>query len=297
MTPLIGGIELGGTKSVAVVARGATIVDRLVVPTASPEATLTALIDWLAAHHAAAPVAALGIASFGPVILDRRDPSFGRIAATPKPGWSYVDVHGPIARRFAVPVGFDTDVAGAALAEGRWGAAQGCADHVYLTIGTGVGAGIVANHRAVHGRGHPEVGHMRVRRAAGDAFTGVCPFHGDCVEGLVAGPALTARTGLPADEIASDHPVWTAVAAELAQAMATLIFLLAPERIVVGGGIAIKRAALIPAVVAQTNALVAGYLPGYDFAAMAAVIVPAGLGPDAGPLGAVALGQAALIAR
>ncbi len=294
MTPLIAGIELGGTKCVAVLARGRDILDRLIVPTAAPAPTLAAMLDQIAAWHSSAPVAAIGIASFGPIVLDPADPAFGRIGKTPKPGWSDIDVHGPVAQRFGVPTGFDTDVAGAALAEGCWGAAQGCTDHLYLTIGTGVGAGIVVGGRIVHGSGHPEAGHIRVRRVAGDIFRGACRFHGDCLEGLVAGPALAARTGLVADAISDDHPVWANVAAELAEALSMLILTLAPQRIVVGGGIAMKRTALLPQAVRRTADLIAGYLPGSDALSLARVIVPAGLGNDAGQLGAIALGQAAL---
>ena len=291
---MIAGIELGGTKSIAVLSRRGTIVDRLQVPTLLPEATLAALVDRVAAWHAAAPVDAIGIASFGPLALDPAAPDFGHITVTTKPDWSHTDVRGAFAQAVAVPIGFDTDVAGAALAEGQWGAARGCRDHVYLTIGTGVGAGIVVGGRIVHGAGYPEFGHVRVRRVAGDAFAGACPFHGDCLEGLIAGPALAARTGLAGDAIPADHPVWAKVADELAEALAMLVLTLAPQRIVIGGGVATKRALLLPHAVARTAALIGRYLSGYDAAALQRCIVPAGLGDDAGPLGAVALGEAAL---
>ena len=290
----VAGIELGGTKSIAVLAHDSTIIERFVVPTTRPDRTLAALVDQVAAWHAVRPIAALGIGSFGPIALDRADPAFGMITSTPKPYWAQTDVRGTFARAFAVPIGFDTDVAGAAFAEGRWGAAQGCLDHVYLTIGTGVGAGIVAGGHIVHGMGHPEVGHMRVRRVPGDDFTGTCPFHDDCLEGLVAGPALAARTGLAGDAIGDDHPVWANVAAELAEAMAILILALSPQRIVVGGGVAIKRPDLLSQVVGRTSTFLAGYLPGYDLEVLAKCIVPAGLGADAGPLGAIELGHRAL---
>ena len=294
MSPLVAGIELGGTKCLAVLARDGSILDRLEIPTGAPGPTLTALTERLAAWHVAHSLAAIGMASFGPIVLDRDDPAFGRIGTTPKPGWSGIDVRGAVASRIAVPIGFDTDVAGAALAEGRWGTAQGCSDHVYVTIGTGVGAGIVANGRIVHGSNHPEVGHIRVRRVVGDGFAGLCPFHGDCLEGLVAGPALAARTGLAADAIPDDHPVWSNVAAELAEAMAILILMLAPERIVVGGGIASKRPLLLPQIVARVGTLGAAYLPRFDPLDLRQMIVPSGLGNDAGPLGAAALGEAVL---
>lgn len=289
------GIELGGTKSVAVLAHDGIIIDRLLIPTTRPDQTLAALVDQVTVWDAATPIEAIGIGSFGPIALDPADPAFGMITVTPKPYWSLTDVRGVFARAFAVPIGFDTDVAGAALAEGRWGAARGCLDYIYLTIGTGVGAGIVAGGQIVHGAGHPEVGHMRVRRIAGDRFEGTCPFHGDCLEGLVAGPALGARTGLAGAAILDDHPVWTNVAAELAEAMAMLILTLSPQRIMVGGGVAIKRPELLPQIVMRTSALLAGYLSGYGPEALARCIVPAGLGADAGPLGAIELAQRALI--
>lgn len=294
MSPLVAAIELGGTKSLAVLARGRTILDRVVIPTRSPVPTLATLTDRIASWHVAEAVAAIGIATFGPIILARGDPAFGRIATTPKLGWSHFDVRGAVASRFALPIGLDTDVAGAALAEGRWGAAQGCSDHVYMTIGTGVGAGVVAHDRIVHGRGHPEVGHLRVRRVAGDSFVGSCPFHGDCLEGLVAGPALAARTGLAADMIADDHPVWANVAAELAEAMAILIFTLAPERILLGGGIMCKRPLLLAHVLARTGELMAEYVARSGPLELSRTILLAGLGEDVGPLGAVALGERAL---
>ncbi len=196
----------------------------------------------------------------------------------------------------ALPFAIDTDVAGAALAEGRWGAAVGCSDHLYVTIGTGVGVGIVAGGRRVHGRGHPEAGHVRVRRARGDAFAGACPFHGDCLEGLVAGPALAARTGLAGDAIDDGHPVWGLVAAELAEALAMLILVLAPQRVVIGGGVILRHGHLLPAVISATADRLGVYLPGSDATALARVIVPAALGGDAGPHGAVALALAALAA-
>lgn len=293
---MIAGIELGGTKSVAVLASGSTILDRLQIATTQPGPTLAALGARVAAWHAAAPIKAVGIASFGPVALDPADPQFGKILSTPKPHWSHTDVRGAFARRFPVAVGFDTDVAGAALAEGRWGAARGCSDHVYLTIGTGVGAGIVTGGRIVHGAGHPEFGHVRVRRVAGDSFTGACPFHGDCLEGLIAGPALAARTGLAGGAIPDDHEIWATVATELAEALVMLILTMAPQRIVIGGGIAVGRPGLLPTVIARTSALLAGYLAGHDGADLERCIVLAGLGDDAGPLGAVALAEAALAA-
>ncbi len=293
MTRRIAGVELGGTKCVAVLDEDGVARERRQVPTTTPAATLGALAAAVAGWHTAGPVAAVGIASFGPLRLDPHDPSFGRIGQTPKPGWSGADVRGALSLP-GVPAGFDTDVAGAALAEGRWGAAVGCSDYLYMTIGTGVGIGIVAGGQIVHGRSHPEAGHLRVRRVGEDSFAGVCPFHDDCLEGLVAGPALAARTGLPGDAIPDDHPVWRAVAAELAEALAVLVLTLAPQRIVVGGGVATRRPALLGQVVAATASRLGGYLPEHSPAELARTIVRAQLGDEAGPRGAVALALGAL---
>ena len=292
----IAGVELGGTKSIAVLDVDGVIVDRRQIATTSPAATLATLVETVAGWDAARPLAALGIASFGPLRLDPRQPDFGTIGGTPKPDWSHVDVRGAFAARIAVPTGFDTDVAGAALAEGHAGAARDCSDYVYLTIGTGVGMGIVAGGRLVHGTSHPEAGHFRVRRVPGDTFAGVCPYHGDCLEGLVGGVALAARTGLTGAAIADDHPVWASVAADIAEAIAALILALAPQRFVIGGGVMMRRQHLLPLVVTRTIANLGSYLPEHDAASLRRMIVAPGLGDDAGPQGAIALGRAALMA-
>lgn len=281
------GIELGGTKSVAVVARGATILERHRVPTADPDHTLTALSDRLLTWiDGGLDVAALGIGSFGPVGLDPHRHDYGHVTTTPKPGWPGTDVVGHFAARLNVPIAFDTDTTGAALAEGRWGASRGCHTHVYLTIGTGIGAGIVAEGRPLHGLVHPEVGHVRVRRRSGDPFAGSCPFHADCIEGLAAGPAIAARAGAPAESLPSDHPVLGDVADELGELLAVLVLTISPQRIVLGGGVGYGRRDLLLPVRRATERVLAGYVVGFD---AEAVICHPGLGDDAGPLGAVAL--------
>ena len=182
------GVELGGTKCVAMLARGPdAIVTRETVPTTTPDETLAKLADILRTWERPA---ALGIASFGPLDLAQ-----GRMAATPKPGWAGADILGLLSKAAGVPAAIDTDVNGAALAEMRWGSGQGMDDFAYITVGTGVGVGLVANGQATRGFGHSELGHIRVARLAGDSFAGSCPFHGDCVEGLAAGPSLKARAG------------------------------------------------------------------------------------------------------
>lgn len=216
------------------------------------------------------------------------------MTTTPKPGWSRVDLVGHFAQRFNVPIGFDTDVAGAGLAETLWGAAKGCGVVVYLTVGTGVGGGVVIGGRPVHGRIHPEIGHLRIRRDPGDPFAGVCPFHGDCVEGLVSGPAIAARAGAPAESLADDDPVWARVADDLAELAAILVLTLSPERILIGGGVAAARPFLPPMIRSRVAGRLAGYVAGLSEAALARMIRAPGLGGRAGPLGAIALGRSAM---
>lgn len=293
--PLLAGVELGGTKCIAALARGRHVLDRAQWPTGKDaQATLGAIADWLRAANAAEPLAALGIASFGPLWLDPEAPRYGQIAETPKPGWSGVDLIRNLARGLACPVAIDTDVAGAALAEGLWGASTGAHSHVYLTIGTGIGGGIVVDGQPHHGALHPEVGHIRVRREANARFAGICPRHGDCLEGLASGPAIAARTGMSADQLPPDHPVWEEVAAEIGELVAVLVLTLAPQRIVIGGGVGHSQPGLLPRIRRATAAALAGYMPGYDAAALDKVVVPPGLGPSAGVHGAIALALRAL---
>lgn len=291
---LIAGVELGGTKGVALIARGKDSVAEHRVPTTTPAETLGALSDWLKARHAETPFKALGIASFGPLGLNHTQVDFGYITATPKPQWDHTDVLAPFKTWCRSPLGFDTDVNAAALAEEKWGAAQGCASHIYLTIGTGVGGGLVMNRAPLHGLVHPEMGHVRVRRVAGDSFAGVCPFHGDCLEGLVSGPALAARTGMKGEVITADHPVWHNVAQEIAELLVSLIYTASPQKILIGGGVGMGQAWLFPMIRNAVAEHLNGYVAGLDRKALDTLIMPPALGDQAGPLGAIALGLAAL---
>lgn len=293
--PVVAGIELGGTKALAVLASGATLLERVRVPTTDPSSTLGALSDQLTQWHGRSEkFAAIGIGGFGPLGLDPGRHDYGFVTTTPKAGWADTDVRGHFAKRFDVPVGFDTDVAGAALAEGRWGAARGCPVHVYITIGTGIGAGVVVGEVPLHGLVHPEIGHLRVRRRVDDLFAGVCPFHGDCIEGLTSGPAIAARAGSPAETLPSDHPVWADVAAEIAEMMAMLILVVSPQRIVLGGGVGNGTGFPLDQVRATTAAVLSGYVAALDDRGIEQLIQPTALGDDAGPLGAAALALAAL---
>lgn len=286
--PRLAGIELGGTKAIAVLGDGCEIIDRYQIPTTEAETTLGDLRLQIERWNEAKPIAALGIASFGPVGNISGTERYGHMLQTPKPGWSGADVLGTLGQAIAGPSAIDLDVNAAALAEGRWGAARGCSDHCYITIGTGIGVGVVAGGRLVTGQMHPEAGHMRVRRLPGDTFAGVCKVHGDCLEGLASGPALAARAGLDGRDIPPDHPVWAGVTDALAEACANLFLTLASERIVIGGGVAVARPELIDAVALATASKLNGYLSYID---NRAPIFPAALGGDAGPRGALLLAE------
>ncbi len=281
--PLLAGVELGGTKTIALLAHENEIVDRLQVATTTPDETLGAIATRLARWRPAA----LGIASFGPVAIHRDDPAFGRILATPKPGWQGADLIAALAP--GVPVALSTDVIAAALAEGESGAAVGLTDYVYVTIGTGIGMGIVAEGRPLTGRLHPEAGHMFVARVPGDAFPGTCPFHRDCLEGLASGPAIAARAVQESEAISDDDPAWAFVVDALGQGFANLRLTLACQRLVIGGGVAVARPWLAAAIATRMDDLLSGYLPGPSS------VVPAALGAEAGPRGALLLARRALV--
>jgi fructokinase len=293
---MLGGIEAGGTKFVCVVgASPDRIVREARVPTRDPAATIADAIAFF--RDAAADghrIDALGVASFGPVELRRDEPRYGFITTTPKPGWSGTDLVGPLRDALAVPVGFDTDVTGAALGEGRWGAARGLRSFVYVTVGTGIGGGAIAGGAPVHGLPHPEMGHVSVARLPGDDFPGVCPFHGDCLEGMACGPAMAARWGRPAEELAGAD-LERAVDVEahyLAAGLRNVVYALAPERIVLGGGVA-GLPGLFPVLRDRLTAALAGY-PGLPEHGAPEFVVPPGLGGAAGPAGALALAELAL---
>ena len=291
--PLYGGVELGGTKCICILGTGPDDVrEQAAVATGSdPGAALSRieslLGEWSVRHG---PVAALGVASFGPLDLALRSPTYGFIRATAKPGWRDTDVASRLGRSCGVPVGCDTDVNAAAIAEGRWGAARGLADYAYVTVGTGVGVGLVVNGRPVQGFSHPECGHIRVARMAGDAWSGSCPFHGDCVEGLASGPAIAARSGRAPETLRGDDPVWEYVADALAQLLHTVMLTAAPRRILVGGGVATARPGLLPLVRRRLTRSLGGY---FDLDALIGRVdeyaCAPGLGERAGPLGALAL--------
>ena len=297
-TPLIAGIELGGTKCVCVLASGPErIVDEARIPTTTPEETLPAIEAVLDGWKREHGFAALGIGSFGPIDVDRASPTWGSIVTTPKPGWSGTDVAGRLAGRFDVPIAFDTDVAGAALAEGRWGGAQGLESFCYITVGTGVGVGVISSGRPARGLGHVEAGHLRVGRAPGDDWAGACVYHGDCVEGLASGFAVEKRTGRRGETIGADDPVWALVAHALAGLCHNLVLTVVPRRILIGGSVANHQPQVLGMIRERLVESLAGYAQGEGIAGeIERFVTSPALGDQAGPLGSIALGLEALAA-
>jgi fructokinase len=286
---IYGCIEAGGTKFVVgIVKDSREILETVRIDTTTPDATIGASVDWLlGAAERHGPLTAIGIASFGPLELGRQAANWGHITATTKPGWSHTDFAGRVGRAMDLPVGFDTDVNGAALAEARWGEARDCRIGVYLTIGTGIGGGAVVDGQTLHGLSHPEMGHIRVPRHPEDRdFPGICPFHGDCLEGLASGPAISARWGASLSQLGTDHPGHAIIAFYLAQIAVTLQSIMEPGRIVMGGGV-MGTPGLLARVQAEASRLGSGYFCG---SAEKIITAPA-LGEHSGLLGALALAQ------
>jgi fructokinase len=290
---LLGAIEAGGTKFVCGVGTGPSDLRTVQFPTTTPGETIGAAIDFFR-REAGADLEALGIGSFGPVDLKRTSPQFGFITATPKPGWQYTDVAGPLADALQVPVGFDTDVNAAALGEKRWGAARDVESCLYLTIGTGIGGGAIVNGRILHGIMHPEMGHIRIPHdLAADPYPGHCPFHGDCLEGLASGPAMQSRWDKCTEELPADHPAWALEARYLALAVANFIFTLSPGRVILGGGV-MQQAQLFPLIRAELLSILNGYLQvPHVLSRLDTYVVPPALGNRSGVLGALALAESA----
>jgi fructokinase len=283
-----GGIECGGSKWECAIGTGPDDVrTATTIPTTTPRETLARAVDFFVREG---PIDAVGIGSFGPIDTRVDSPTWGHITTTPKPGWANTDVGQEIRRRLEVPVALDTDVNAAALAEHRWGAGRGLSTFWYVTVGSGIGGGAIVDGKLLHGLFHPEFGHLRVPHdREADPFDGVCPYHGDCLEGLASGPALERRWGQPATAIV-DGRAWALEARYLALGFVAAISVLSPERIVVGGGVA-QRAGLLPLVRRDVTTLMNGYL---GFEARDDYLTLPALGARAGVLGAFVLAQTAV---
>lgn len=292
MTRLYGGIEAGGTKFVCMIGTGPDhVVDETRFSTTLPDETIRKTIAFFAPYAGRGELAAVGIATFGPVDLNPLSPTYGHITTTPKPDWSQVDLQGQIQRALHVPIAFDTDVNAAAFGEHYWVPANRPLDpFLYITIGTGIGVGVLANGRPLHGLIHCEAGHFALPHDwQKDPFSGVCPYHGDCLEGLASGPSMARRWGQPAEALPSQHAAWEMEAGYIALALVNLIYAYSPERIVLGGGVPQH-----PGLHEVVRQKVRQHLNGYIHSPMVLerideYIVMPSLGNRSGVLGAIAM--------
>jgi fructokinase len=289
-----GGIEAGGTKWVCWIGDGAAgLLETETFPTTTPPETISRAAEFFRRSTA---VEALGVGSFGPIDVRRGSPTWGHITTTPKPGWARTDLVGPLRAALNVPVAFDTDVNAAALAESRQGAAIGLETFCYITVGTGIGGGAIVNGQLLHGLLHAELGHMRIPHDRGrDPFDGICPYHGDCLEGLASGEAIHQRWGRPAEDLGAEAEVWELESDYLALGLMNVICALSPQRIILGGGV-LKQPTLLPLLRDRLIELLGQYLDTPELTRPEEIeqyIVPPGLGDLAGVLGAIELARSA----
>ncbi|MCI1664842.1 MAG: ROK family protein [Atopobiaceae bacterium] len=286
----IGALEAGGTKMVCAVGLAdGTILEQESMPTDVPEKVIPKLAEWFSSHD----VDALGIGAFGPTGVNPRSPKYGYVLETPKSGWRGFDFLGSMTSRLGVPTGYDTDVNVACLGEATYGCARGLDVVVYLTIGTGIGAGVMIDGHLLHGMLHPEAGHILLGRRPADPGHSVCPYHEDCFEGLAAGPSIERRWGKPAVELADRPEVWELESDYIAQALSTYVLCYSPQRIILGGGV-MKQMQLLDLVRSKVTADLAGYISAPELEDMDTYIVPNSLHERQGIMGCVELGRRAL---
>jgi len=290
---MFGGIEAGGTKIVCAVGTGPDdLRDEIRFPTTSPDDTFGRIIEYFSEQNKTAPISAIGIATFGPVDLDKKSATFGYITPTTKPGWTNANFYGSIKNAFNVPVGIDTDVNIAGYGEYKWGAAKNLTDFLYLTIGTGIGGGGFTNGKMMHGLQHPEMGHILIPQdKSEDPFEGNCPYHKNCFEGLAAGPAIADRWGKPAQDLEPDHPAWELEAKYISFALVNYILTLSPQRIILGGGV-MDQEQILPMIMEKVKPLLGGYVQNPSLLEnISDYIVKPALGNKSGILGAIALAE------
>ena len=282
----LGALEAGGTKMVCAVGdENGTIFERISIPTETPEVTMPVIVDYFKDKD----IEALGTACFGPLDLNRSSATYGYITTTPKLAWAGFDMVGYLSSALGVPVGFDTDVNGSALGEACWGSTKGLKNSIYITIGTGIGVGVIANGALLHGMLHPEGGHVLLRKHPSDGFEGTCPYHGACLEGLASGPAIEARWGAAPRMLSERKEVWELEAYYIAQALVDYIMILSPQRIVLGGGV-MHQPGLLERIHKELKEQLAGYLKTKELEHLEEYVVLPGLGDDQGIMGALRLG-------
>lgn len=281
----LGALEAGGTKMVCAIGNEkGEIFERTSIPTETPEITVPKLIEYFADKK----IEALGIGCFGPIDLNRNSDTYGYITTTPKLIWANYNIVGAFREALKIPVGFDTDVNGSALGEATWGITKGLENSMYITIGTGVGAGIIANGKLLHGMLHPEGGHLLLSKHPSDSYEGRCPYHKTCLEGLASGPAIEARWGKKGVELADKREVWELEAYYIGQALADYIVTLSPQRIVLGGGV-MHQEHMIPMVREEVKRQLNGYLQTKELEDMENYIVLPSLNDNQGIMGALKL--------
>ena len=282
---LFGGLEAGGTKMICVVGNeNGEILERATFPTLSPKETMPGMIDFFKGKD----IKALGIACFGPIDLNKESKTYGYITSTPKELWINFDIVGEFKRSLGIPIGFDTDVNGSLLGEITWGCAKGKTDALYITIGTGIGGGVMSNGKLLHGMLHPELGHIKMAVSKEDSYKGKCPYHGTCFEGLASGPAIEERWGKKAVDLAEDDRVWELESYYIAQALSAYIVVLSPQIIILGGGV-MHQKQLFPLIRKKTLEQLGGYINTKELEDIDNYIVPASLNDDQGIMGAVKL--------
>lgn len=284
--PYFGALEAGGTKMVCAVGdSNGVILERVSIPTRTPEATMPELLSFFQDKE----LAAIGVGSFGPIDLMPGSPTYGVIQSTPKLGWRNFPIYQRFKEALNIPVGLDTDVNVAALGEAVWGCTRTVENSIYITVGTGVGLGVILDRKPYHGMIHPEGGHIFMARRPDDPMVrGVCPYHPNCLEGLASGPAIERRWGRPAQELADCTAVWELEAYYIAQALCSYILLISPERIVLGGGV-MHQEQMLPLVRKEVRRQLRGYIQGKGLDDMDQYIVPVSLGDNQGVMGAIKL--------
>ncbi|HKM00088.1 MAG TPA: ROK family protein [Mobilitalea sp.] len=284
---LFGALEAGGTKMVMAVGdESGKILEHHTLPTYTPAITLPKIIEYFESKN----IEALGIGSFGPLNLDRKSKTYGYITSTPKLAWANYDIVGNIKKTLNVPIGFDTDVNAAVLAEATWGSIKGLTSGIYITVGTGIGVGVYLNGSLLHGMLHPEAGHILLSRHPEDDFTGVCPYHPNCMEGLASGPSIEKRFHKKATELQSNSMAWEFEAYYLAQGIVNYILTLSPHKIVLGGGV-MNQEQLFPRIRSQVTALLKGYIQTPQLEDLEHYIVPSPLDGKQGIMGCIQLAK------
>ena len=287
----LGALEAGGTKMVCAIGdESGKIYEQVSIPTETPEITMAKLISYFEERQ----IEALGIGCFGPIDPDKKSETYGYITSTPKLAWADYNIVGTMEKSLMIPVGFDTDVNGSVLGEVTFGQAKGKKCVVYVTIGTGVGAGIYIEGKLLHGMLHPEAGHILLTQRQDDTYEGTCPYHKTCLEGLAAGPAIEARWGRKAVELKDDARVWDLEAYYIAQAIVNYILILSPQMIILGGGV-MHQEQLFPKIRSYVKKMMNGYIKTKEMADLDHYIVPASLHDDQGIMGALELGRRALM--